>query len=607
MKRLTAALTAAAIAAGLTIGAVTLAAPAMADDDLPGVPASEAAAVDLPDADEDAAAAAAADDALAAVDAAAVVPGVIWADFTLSRVTLDSGGAFGTPVGEMSAVTANVGADTRGVFHVSGETAGIDTGIDGAAVFQVVMLGKESGYWIASRVWATGDIANASCRVFQGDPRAGGTPAAVSPFICDVSYTQGFPNTRYTFALSLNRYVETAAVFTTTGPISLTAGHFEFDVPYGVAGTAEVAKNSSTRTETVVRDGDKGVYADNSRVEFTYRIVDDGTPTQFWIAGWSNNYRSSGVHFPRDGTCFVVDTDPIANGAPPLDKAVRVKVSPYSCELTSEAGVNTGAYEAHFTVARRAMTVLDGSGHGANTLLARELVADVCGARPDDCGLSLASATTVLGKERPMSETVLNGTDIEQTATKTVSSSETVTNSGGFEFTIKSEFDGIGAKWEASLMVHYERSVATTTSTTLSLPITAPPHTKAWWVGSPPMVHSEGTVIVLKDGVYYEIIDVSADFPDASAGAQWAIKPKTEPYLGTSVPGGPTTPDAGTSPPDADSPVGDPSATAGSSRTLASTGVSEIEVRGSIAAGAFLLAGGAVLMLVRRRRSRTTG
>lgn len=644
MKKFAAALAVGVLTAGFMAGSGAFAASALADEAPPGestapapvasesvpeapaervaAPSDEPAdqpepAAELEPAELEAAAAPEPDDLEAATapapevapQAEAAFPGAIFADFDVSRVTLADGAAWGTHVGVMSAVAAGVGAPARGVFHVSGDRSAGATGIDGTALFQVVMLGKSSGFWIAARVWAFGNQPFASCRVYQGDPRSGGTLAASSPFTCDMRDTQGWPNTRYTFTVALNRYVETAAVFKTTGPISLTAGHFEFGkLPYGVPGTADVAKNSSTRAESVIREGDVSAYPDSARVEFTYRVVDDTDQTTFWIAGWSNNNRAHGG-FHRDGTCFIVDRDPRGEGAPPLDQIARAKVSPYTCELSEAWPGGSGAYEATFTVAKRDMTVLDGSGTGADTLLARELVDGVCGVNPDDCGLSLSKVTRGLGKERQMSETVFNGGDVEISPTKTISSSETITNSGGFKLTVKSIFNAFGAKWETALEVNYQRAVAETTSTTLTLPIRTPPHQKSWWAGSPPMVHTEGTVIVLKDGRYYEVVDVTADFPDTASDAQWNIAQHWEPYQGGPLTDDPTTPGPGTSTPDASlaAPAAAAGASTGAHRTLAATGVSDARLVGWTAMSAGLLAVGALLVLARRRRMRTTG
>lgn len=573
MKKLAATLLVAVLAGALTIGAGTLAAPAMAED----------------------------------ATAEAEFPGTIFADFELSRVTLADGGAMGAHVGDMSAVPTGVETSTRGVFRVSGDRSAGANGMSATTAFRVVMLGTGSGFWIAPRVGAFGDTAYATCQVYQGDPRAGGTLAASSPFTCDIVSTQSWPNTRYTFKVALNRYVETAAVFAPSGPVALTAGHFEFgNLPYGVPGTADVASGTTTRAESVIREGDVSAYPDSARVEFTYRIVDDGTPTTYWIAGWSNNNRAhGGIH--RDGTCFIVDRDPLGKDALPLDQMPRVKVSPFTCDLHEAWPGGSGGYEATFAVSKRKMVVLDGSGTGPNTLQVRELVDGVCGTNPDDCGLSLASATTVPGTVRQMSETVFNGGDSEITPTKTISSSETITNSGGFKLTVKSIFTAFGAKWEAALEVNYQRAVAETTSTTLTLPIKTPPHQKSWWEGSPPMVHTEGTVIVLKDGIYYEVINVSADFPNTAHDAQWAIVQRWEPYIGEEPPiGDPTSPGPAASTPD----VSLSSSAAGTSRSLAATGVAHEQLIGWTAVSAFLLAGGAALVLIRRRtrvRTRTHG
>jgi hypothetical protein len=442
--------------------------------------------------------------------------GDIRASFALSRVTLTDGRITGTTRGTVTQIPGALATSTTDAFHVKGyfgnSTA---TGIDAHAVYQIGMLGSPTGYWISTRLWEDVSAAWSGCTIYKGDPNAGGSLAQPSPFTCDGSTTRrAFPNARVTFTIALNRAAEAAGVIKTEGAVSLTAGHFEHDVPYYIDGATEVGQSASTRFETVLRVGDEPMNAWNSRMDFVYRIVDAGTPTTFWIAGWSNNYR--GVKFVPDARCAVYDTDPVKSSTP-LEQLKPVGVSPYDCEKTSDRTIGwNGAYEATFTAKKRPMKVVE------EPLKQKRLVERVC-ANIDNCGLNLATVTSAYGRGRPVSDIINNISDTPMTASRTTSSKESITNSGGFAIETEAEFGEatLWGKYKITLKVHYERSVTWETSTSTTVPITIKPHSRGWLEGTPPMVHTEGEIIVHDGEHYYDLKNVNADFPDGEG--TWAL------------------------------------------------------------------------------------
>ena len=459
--------------------------------------------------------------------------GVIWVSFALSRVALIDGHAVGTVRGQLSGIRSPLSAATENdAYTVTGNwgEAG-PLGIEAGVAYRITMLGAPVDYWILSHVAAADPFsasASASCHVYDGDPGVGGSIASPSPFTCDTSYTQGYPNARVTFSVALNAAAEAQGVIKTVGTISLQDGHYEPNVPYHVNGAPTVGMNSSTSFDVVLRDGDAPIEANLAKTVFVYRIVEEGTPRTFWVAGWSQNHRGP-TQFSAEGKCAVYDQDPVtAPGS--LDTLAPVKISPYTCTKTSERFVGyRGNYEATFTVAKRQMTDV------SLPLQQKALVERVCG-HTDNCGLSLAIVTDTFGPGKPVSDVINNSTDVEVTHTYTTSGSHSITNSGGFEIDLTAGTGSIGPKYETTLKVHYERSISATTGTTRSVTEPVPAHMRGWIEGTPPMIHTVGDIIVLDGGRYYNLTDVVVDFPNKDGDENWELTPKLEHLPPTGAP-----------------------------------------------------------------------
>ncbi|HET6673523.1 MAG TPA: hypothetical protein VFG92_09120 [Agromyces sp.] len=452
-----------------------------------------------------------------------VYRGAIWASFELSRVTLVGGHTVGPVRGQLVGMRTQLSAPTeKDAYMVTGNwgEAG-PLGIEANVAYQITMLGAATGYWVfpkaqvshVSDYWPT-----VSCVVYQGDPAAGGTVADPSPFTCDTSSTQSYPNARVTFTVALNVAAEAQGVIKTEGTISLEGGHYEPNVPYHVNGAPTVAVNSSTTFDVALRDGDAPIQENLAQTVFVYRIVEAGVARPFWIAGWSQNFRGS-TRFSPEGVCNVYDQDPVEalSSLPTLKPA---NVAPYTCTKTSERFIGyRGNYEATFTVAKRQMTDV------TLPLQQKALVERVC-VNIENCGLSLATVTSTFGAGRPVTGVINNPTDVKVTRTVATSGSESITNSGGFEIDLTAGGKGIGWSFSTTLKVHYERSVTNTTTTTESIGTTIPPHKRGWMDGTPPMIHTEGDIIVHDGDRYFNLTNVVVDFPDGAG--HWGFTPRLE-------------------------------------------------------------------------------
>lgn len=563
-------------------------------------PAPEAPETDAPDAIVEAPETDAANDQVVAAAeddiAAAQSAGALWVSFNLDRLELAEGHVRNTTRGNPTAIPAQVTGAANDVYHVTGTygEAG-STGLDLSTAYRIDQLGAPSGFWVATRVYESNNTYWGECTVFDGDPDAGGQTA--TQFVCTPNYTQGFPNAKIRFDISMNRDAEAWGILKTSGPVSLVQGTFEPELPYHIDGTHEVAANSSTSFNVVLRRGDVAlINGSAATTAFVYRIADNGVPTQFYIAGYIQTVR--GASFSWNNTCKVYDGDP-RTSAEPIETQTPEQASPYDCKFLGGRELDyRGNHEFTFEVVRRQMTVV------TNPLQQKTLLAAHCsGGDVSRCGYALGSVTDMVGKGRIVSGPYNNTTNTPTDSTYSVSGTESVTFGGGMEYTFGFEYTTFFGKVSGSVKASWNRSTTSSTTTVNSYKIPIEPHSKGWLEASPPMVHTEGTIIVFDGSRYYELPNVYADLP--ASDRQWEYTVRNSPIVGGGLgAGAPTDGGAGV-------PLGSVTAvtsTGASARSLAATGATPDIALAVIGAATGLL--GAGLLVVRRgvvRRTRRSG
>jgi hypothetical protein len=234
---------------------------------------------------------------------------------------------------------------TKNVFTLSPDSDARD--MSGAVQYEIVMLGKPTGFWLMARMFFDGRY-KADCHVFSS---ADGQPANPSPFTCSVMgpfdweyNTKG----RFVFNVGLNRDAESSGAITPKGDVALRNGVYNtFTVPYADHGSSSVDSNDTTRFDTVLRVGDSTPYTNQARTEFAYQIYDKGVPMDYWVAGLSTNYRGW-AQFNGDGRCAIYGHNPLANEGH-LDLSSPLSAgAPYTC--TADGSYQHGAH-------------YDGNGH----------------------------------------------------------------------------------------------------------------------------------------------------------------------------------------------------------------------------------------------------
>lgn len=272
---------------------------------------------------------------------------VMHADFDVSKVSLQDGQH--TPDEQRGTLTINktsVGeGTTKDAFTVAG--AGY---LSDATEYQIVMLGKPTGYWVRAALYTTGAFYKSHCAVYKGQPSDHGVESPRAPFVCETKPTS-VAEKRFTFKIGLNRIVEASGTVRPKGDVSLDDGFYNsFGLPFSLSGARSVPSGGATTFDSVLRRGDDGVYPDQARMEFAYQIYVDGAPTPFWVGGVSHNKWAYGS-YSGDASCGIYDQNPIGNGKR-LDENVPLTGSPYTCTATKSFKQGLGHNIAEFAVGR---------------------------------------------------------------------------------------------------------------------------------------------------------------------------------------------------------------------------------------------------------------
>jgi hypothetical protein len=529
-----------------------------------------------------------------------ITHGKLWADFDAWQVSLTDGQKLHNPRGNLLDVAPNVSGTQRGAFHLDNTAEYLD--MDGTVAYKIAMPNQPTDYWIAPRLYTAGNAPEAECPIYLGKPGAGGVPArSPIPFTCSTEKTQNAPNMRYTFHVGLNRWAASSGTVKTDGHVSLQDGSYNSEqTPYHTDGTKTVGTNSSTDFSVVVREGDKTLFPNQARMDFSYRIVLDGAPQNMWLAGWVDNHRWP-TEFESDAQCFVSTVNPNAPSAPPLEKLDRVAASMFDCAITGDFvhgphEDGNGHYAATFTVSKRQMATVTSIGEQ------KQLMDRWCGSSAT-CGFNNSTVTPVLGKEIRVTDIEANSSskkpELWETSTE---GTEEVSVSNGFEIGIESEEGWILDTFTASFKYNFNKTVTKSTKTGEKTTIEIPYGKEAWKVGSPDMQRVTGSVVVhdTDTDTWYDLESVNTDIPDKDG--QWHFDVRMRDIATDEDP------DAAPGVPDAtDTPVTDDAsltAGAGHANALAHTGSTIPVLPIGIAAGAALLAGIAAVLLRRRMVAR---
>lgn len=451
--------------------------------------------------------------------------------FDLSRTTLSGGrDAGGERLTTVSSVVAAPASNQRAFTFTSTNSFGArdNTLWERSVVYQLETLGKTTGYWVAIVMAVSHQGWNARCDVYAGDP---GTPKPrrATEWNCDSDSRDWRTGSTARISISQNRDAEASGTLKTEGPLSLTDGLYDFNGGgYAKPGAEKLDQNSKTDFAVVLREGDT-TYTSNrlGRVRFSYRILEDGLETPFWVVGWSQTDRDT--IFKHQAMCFVTSEKP-GSGGKLLDDLNREEVTPFNCQIATEktVGGDNGTYHTDLILAKRPELVV------TNPADAAQLINTYCLADPSpNCNVSFASASSFRKTvdTRDLEGGALKYTYSNNTGQKfpvkfSVATKSTVTHTFGTKVSLSAEGNVLGSKISTAIETTYGISSELTREYSQEFSFDLEPYQRKWAVVSIWMVKADGAVLIFspKDGRNYRLPNVHVELPDKSKPSDWGLE-----------------------------------------------------------------------------------
>lgn len=284
---------------------------------------------------------------------------LLHADIDAWQVTLQDGrlSTDSDQIGTVELLKDSVSADASDAFTLGGSYADHWRYRRGKVEYRIVMLDQPTNYWVKLTLEDHVGVQS-RCDVYSGEPNAGGVIDDEGPFTCSGGTPKIWEDhTRLAFHVGLNRDAEASGSIVSTGDVSLHKGVYEtFGLPYHKGGLESVTPHFGTVFDAVLRKGDKTPFDEQARTEFAYQIYDKGTPTTFWVAGLSTNWR--GPSFNGDGRCAIYNENPLAGGKHLDDSKPTNDPTPFTCEadgsyVSGPHETGHGHFDSHFVVSQK--------------------------------------------------------------------------------------------------------------------------------------------------------------------------------------------------------------------------------------------------------------
>lgn len=509
--------------------------------------------------------------------------------------------------------------------------------------YRIYEHGQKTDYTVSGEahyVWPDTPFGGA-CSIFRDDP-ATGAPVRVdqatdSPYECTASVPSDGSLTDFEMTFTVQPLIWSTArgvvvpVASSGHSLSLADGALsssnrEFLVNGALhnSGSAPdaVAAGASTGFAAFLRNAEGNELNGWARGDFTYRIVEDGVATPFWVQGHVQNTRST--TFKHDATCSIFQGNPIPG--PGEDPGTLVEFSPYTCDPQGENLDGRGDWQVTFTLQATPYTLV--SGAEATELLNKGCVEGT------SCIFFPKSKEDILkGDPVNVGSQTNDGTEGSDTLVYEYHDDRSISNSLAIAIGWKGKSDFLIEELESSLKITYKFKIEDTTGHVWSHKLDVPPRTtvSAWL--TPAYTRVTGDFFFEAGGKFFRAADTQIDLPNPQNPGHvekkvqhhlGAVLPDPLPDPGTvTVPPGTITPVPGTSPdaPHTADPVKDAPAKDAAVKdapvkdaakadvktqghALAHTGANSTVLALSAGLGLLvILAGSYLLVLVQRRRT----
>lgn len=523
----------------------------------------------------------------------------------------------------LKAADGSIPVGGSGTWSATGPTSA-----SGEFGYRIYEHGQRTAYTVSGEahyVWPDTPFGGA-CSIFRDDPVTG-TPVRVdqaedSPYECTVEIPMFgvtalepvFTVKPLVWATARGVVVPVAAsghsLSLTDGALGSSNKEFLVNGVLHNSGSAPdaVAAGSSTGFAAFLRNAEGNELNGWARGDFTYRIVEDGVATPFWVQGHVQNTRSTS--FEHDGACNIFQGNPLPG--PGEDPGTLVEFSPYTCDAQGENLDGRGDWQVTFSLQATPYTLVSGAE-------ATELLTQGCVESTNCLFFPKSMENITKGKAINVGSQTNDGEKGTDKLVYEYHDDRSISNSVAIAIGWKGKSNFLIEELETSLKITYKFKLEDTTGHVWSHELEVPPRTTVTAWLTPAYTRVTGDFFFEAGGKYFRAADTWIDVPDPQNPGH--VEKKVQPYLGAvlpdpgtgTVPPGTITPVPGAAP-DAPSTAGTDKASAGQDsakadvkaqgHALAHTGAES----GTLAAYAGLgllviLTGTYLLVLVRRRRT----
>lgn len=387
--------------------------------------------------------------------------------------------------------------------------------------YRIVERGAPTKYWIVGEGNVnSSDWAAASCSIWKEKPD--GTRVKVdqetsSPYVCS-SHAPGLAwitSPQVTFKVHSQDWATVRAVIEPQASqfdtIALSDGEFDSDntdlVVNGATHTDasapdEIAAGGATHASAYLRNAENGELTHKANLDFSYRIVEDGFPTAYWVVGFAENERAS--RFDHTSTCSISLGEPGAGG-------VTVAFSPYTCSMVGDNLSGRGDWQVTFKVGVHEYTRVEG-------LSANRLIKAGCTAADAQCAYVMSAREGYAQPSRVVGE-MSNGTDEAEAEMKwEYEEGRSETNSIDTSVTLEASTEFWVGEFKTSFKIAYGHEWEFDKSKKWTYKSSVPPHTTVFFHLSPAYERITGDYFFKYQGKYYRAVDATFDLPLQTGG-----------------------------------------------------------------------------------------
>ncbi|WP_448810446.1 hypothetical protein [Agromyces bauzanensis] len=414
------------------------------------------------------------------------------------EIGLAEGQVTAHPGSQLSQIFPTVDPDTTGSFAASGSADSI--GADFA--YRIVERGVPTAYWIKGSVdWDGGPAGVCDIYRLQDGNLVEVDAANDSPYACTHETESRDNRAIVKFAVTSLVWATVRGTITPTGAISLDEAWYESlnqkaelnGTTIG-DGTTDALASGQTSSWVVYRRNAEG--GEGAKMDFGYRIIENGKPTPFYVVGHTTNTRD-GLGYDHDAACDIYLGEPLAGG-------VKQHYSPYHCASNGSNVDGRADWKVDFTVSALPYTPV------TEKHLAQQLITESCVNSESYCSYVPFSMVDVIKDPVVVGTPITNNGYVEQSESHEVSHTREITNIWELKWSVSYTWAKV---FKASMEFGYERKEMEATEWKDSIEMNVEGRSVGWYELSPAYQHVTGDYMVRHNGVDYRILNSTFDIP----------------------------------------------------------------------------------------------